>query len=75
MSKTRAITVKVSEELKREMKKVKVNWSEYIRSAIEKKLGEQKVKAASATLDEVRARSKSVTTDELVAWIREKREK
>ncbi|MDI6805672.1 MAG: hypothetical protein QMD20_03285 [Candidatus Bathyarchaeia archaeon] len=75
MSKTSAITVKVSEELKREMKKVKVNWSEYIRSAIEKKLGEQKVKAASATLDEVRARSKSVTTDELVAWIREKREK
>ncbi|MEM3696828.1 MAG: hypothetical protein QXQ94_04895 [Candidatus Bathyarchaeia archaeon] len=75
MSKTSVITVKVPEELKRKMKKVSVNWSEYIRNAIQKKLEEQRVKEASATLDEIRARSKTVATDELVAWIREKRER
>lgn len=75
MSKTSVITVKVPEDLKRRMRKVKINWSEYIRSAIQKKLEEQRVRAASATLDEIRARSKTVATDELVAWIREKRER
>ncbi|MGB9683734.1 MAG: hypothetical protein ACPL1Z_02255 [Candidatus Bathyarchaeales archaeon] len=75
MSKTSVITVKVPEELKRKMKKIKVNWSEYIRSAIQKKLEEQNVRTASATLDEIRARSKTVATDELVKWIREKRER
>jgi Arc/MetJ-type ribon-helix-helix transcriptional regulator len=75
MSKTSVITVKVPEELKRKMKQVKVNWSEYIRSAIQKRLEEQMVKAASTKLDEIRMRSKPVTTQELVAWIRENRER
>jgi len=75
MSKASVITVKVPEELKRKMKQVKVNWSEYIRSTIQRKLEEQMVKTASAKLDEIRARSKSVATEELVAWIREDRER
>jgi len=75
MNKASVITVKVPEELKRRMKQIKVNWSEYIRNAIQKKLEEQRVKAASAKLDEIRARSKSVGTEELVAWIRENRER
>lgn len=75
MSKTSAITIKVPEELKRKMKQVKINWSEYIRSTVQRKLEEQMVKAASAKLDEIRARSKSVATEELVAWIRENRER
>jgi len=33
------------------------------------------VKTASAKLDEIRARSKPVATEELVAWIREDRER
>nr|MDO8135694.1 hypothetical protein [Candidatus Njordarchaeum guaymaensis] len=57
------------------MKQVRINWSEYIRSTIQGKLDEQMVKAASAKLDEIRARSKSVATEELVAWIRENRER
>jgi len=52
-----------------------VNWSEYIRGAIVKKIEEQQLKDASAKLDEVRARAKPVSTDELVSWIREYRER
>lgn len=57
------------------MKQIKVSWSEHSRSTIQKKLDKQIVKVASATLDEIRARSRNVTTDELAAWIREKRER
>lgn len=75
MGKVSAVTVKVSGELKEKMKRVKVNWSEYIRDAIQRKIEEQKVKAASAKIDEVRKRAKPVSTDELVSWIREERER
>jgi len=75
MGKVNVITVKVSSELKKKMRQVTVNWSEYIRSAIQKKIEEQRLKAASAKLDEVRMRTKTVSTDELVSWIREARER
>jgi len=75
MGKVSAVTVKVADELKEKMKQVRVNWSEYIREAIRKKIEEQKVKAASAKIDEVRKRAKPVSTDELVSWIREDRER
>jgi post-segregation antitoxin (ccd killing protein) len=75
MSKTSVITIKVSEEMKTKMKQVKVNWSEYVRSTIQRKLEEQMMKEASAKLDEIRARSKPVATEELVTWIRENRER
>lgn len=75
MGKVSVVTVKVPRELKRKMKRVKVNWSQYIRKAIQKKINEEKLKAASAKLDEIRMRSKPVSTDELVSWIREARER
>ena len=75
MNEVSVITVKVPEELKRKMKQVKLNWSEYIRGAIQKKLEEQKMNAASAKLDEIRSRSRPVSTEEIVAWIREGRER
>jgi len=75
MGKVSVITVKVSNELKEKMKHVKVNWSQYIRDAIQKKVDEQKLKTASARIDEVRMRAKPVPTDELVSWIREDRER
>ena len=34
-----------------------------------------KLKAASAKLDEIRMRAKPVSTDELVSWIKEDRER
>jgi DNA-binding protein len=55
------------------MKQVKVNWSEFIRDSIQKKIEEQKLKSASTKIDEVRTRTKPVSTEELVSWIREDR--
>jgi hypothetical protein len=75
MSQINVITVKVPSELKRKMKQVKVNWSEYIRDSIQKKIEEQRLKAASAKIDQVRTRVKPVPTEELVSWIREDRER
>lgn len=73
--KVAVITVKVPVELRKKMREVDVNWSEYIRGAILKKIEEQRLRAASAKLDEVRTRAKPVSTDELVSWIREGRER
>ncbi|MBI2184241.1 MAG: hypothetical protein HYU39_04695 [Thaumarchaeota archaeon] len=73
MSDTTVITVKIPRGLKRKMKKVDVNWSEYIRGSIKKKIEEQELKDASARLDKIRAKAKPVPTDELVSWIREDR--
>jgi len=73
MAKTSVITVKVSRELKERMREVNVNWSEYIRSTIVKKIEEEELRKASAKLDEIRAKAKPVPTSELVSWIREDR--
>lgn len=75
MKKANVVTVKVSNELKEKMKQVRVNWSQVIRESIQRKIEEQKLKDASAKLDEIRMRSKHVSTDELVSWIREDRER
>ena len=75
MGQINMITVKIPSELKKKMKQVKVNWSEYIRESIQEKIEEQRMKAASAKLDEVRTRVKPVPTKEIVSWIREDRER
>jgi hypothetical protein len=69
------ITVKVPASLKKQMKQVDVNWSQYIRDCVQKKINEQKRKDAFDKLDEIRKRSKPTSTKEIVAWIREDREK
>jgi hypothetical protein len=75
MGQVNVITVKVPSDLKKKMKQIKMNWSEYIRDSIQKKINEQKMEAASAKLDKVRARTKLVPTKELVSWIRDDRER
>lgn len=50
-----------------------VNWSEYIRKSIAKRIDENEIRKASAKLDEIRSKSKPVSTKELVSWIREDR--
>ncbi|MGC8997874.1 MAG: hypothetical protein ACP5JW_00510 [Candidatus Bathyarchaeia archaeon] len=75
MTEKSVITVKIPSDLKKKMKRVKINWSEYIRNAVQKKLEEENKNIASTKLDEIRARSKPVATEELVTWIREYREK
>lgn len=75
MGQANVITVKVPNELKKKMKQIDVNWSEYVRECIQKKIDEQKMIAASTKLDEIRKRTKPVSTDELASWIREDRER
>jgi hypothetical protein len=74
MTQTSVITIKVTDELKKQMKQANVNWSEYIRDCVQKKITEQKRRAAYAKLDEIRANAKPVTEDEVLSWIREGRE-
>jgi poly(3-hydroxyalkanoate) synthetase len=74
MGEVDVITVKVPKELKKSMKQIKINWSQYIRECVQEKVDEQKRRAASAKLDEIRKRSKPVTEEEILAWIREGRE-
>ncbi len=75
MEQINVITVKVPSELKKKMKQVKVNWSEYIRECVQKKIDEQQLRAASERLDEIRKRTKPTSTQEIVSWIREDRER
>jgi predicted transcriptional regulator len=68
------ITVRVSEEIKKEMKRLKhINWSKVVREAIAEEIKREKMRRASQTIEELRAKSK-IRWDS-VAVIREWREK
>jgi hypothetical protein len=75
MEEPNIITVKVPNEMKKKMKNVKVNWSQYIRDCVQKKIDQQDMIVASAKLDEIRKRTKPTSTEEIVYWIREDRER
>jgi hypothetical protein len=72
---TPVITVKITEKLKADMKTVDENWSEYIRQCIQKRIDQQRRQAASDKLDEIRKHTKPTSTEEIVAWVREDRER
>jgi len=67
------ITVKIPKAMKQDMKKIELNWSQYIRECLQEKIDEQKKKEAFEKLDQIRNRSKPVTNEETLAWIREGR--
>jgi len=68
------VSVKVPEEIKELMRKVDVNWSEYLRETIEAKIRAEMAKDATRRLDEIRRRTDKVPTEEIVRWMREDRE-
>ena len=74
MENPNVITIKVPGELKKKMKRVKINWSQYIRDCVQNKIEQQDMIEASAKLDEIRKRTKPTSTAEIVSWIREDRE-
>ena len=74
MGKLVNVSVKVPEELREMMRRVKVDWSEYLREAIRAKIREELAKEASEKLDEIRGKAGDVPTDVLVEWIRAERE-
>lgn len=71
------ITVRVDEETKRMMKQVRVNWSDFIRSAIKSKIEEERRKnRARATLINERLKRKSrgePRAEEIIRTFREER--
>ncbi len=52
------ITIRVSEDIRRKMREFKdVNWSEYLREAIVRKIREEEAKAACRIMDEIAAKT------------------
>ncbi|MGQ9538282.1 MAG: hypothetical protein ACUVTE_01660 [Candidatus Bathycorpusculaceae bacterium] len=50
------VTIKVKDELKKKMKRIKINWSEYIRQAIQWRIDlEKRREAAKKLLEDLRA--------------------
>lgn len=69
------ITVKVDEYLKEKMSRVKINWSEYIREAIRRRVElEERRKAAENLLEGLKARRHVVPSGFINETIREMRE-
>ncbi len=68
------ISIKIPEELRELMKRININWSMYLREAIEAKVREELAKEASRELDEIRARARRTPTEAIVRWIRKDRE-
>jgi hypothetical protein len=67
------ITVKIPKAMKKDMKKIELNWSQYIRECLQDKIDEQKKSEAFEKLDQIRKRSKPTTNEEILGWIREDR--
>lgn len=69
------ITIKVDKELKKRMKGVRINWSEYIRDAIRRKIElEERKEAARKLLQDLRDKKHVVPKDFINKSIREIRE-
>ena len=51
------ICVRIPKELKEEMRKIDINWSEYIRDSIKEKIREIRMIEASKKIDEIRAKT------------------
>jgi predicted transcriptional regulator len=71
----RTVTVKVDEELKRKMSLVKVNWSEYVRETIRRRVElEERKTAAKKLLEDLKAGKHVAPKGFINKTIREMRE-
>ena len=69
------ITVKVGRELKERMKKVRINWSEYIRDAINRRIQlEERRRAAERLIEDLKAGGCTVPKGFINGSIRELRD-
>ncbi len=69
-----SITIRIDEELKRKMREVKINWSEYIREAIRRRIElEEKRKAAEKLLKELKEGKRKVPRGFVDSTVREGR--
>lgn len=75
LSRLVTFSVKIPRELREKMEEIDINWAEYVRNAIKNKVREIERKRASRELDNIRKKTKTVKTDELLSWIREDRQR
>lgn len=72
---TTSITVKIDKKLKERMKEIRINWSEYIREAIRRRIElEERKKAAEKLLQDLKTGRYSVPKDFINKSIRELRD-
>ncbi|MEM2110383.1 MAG: hypothetical protein QXX08_00695 [Candidatus Bathyarchaeia archaeon] len=68
------ITLRIPEELKHKMKKrSQVNWSEFVREAIRKKIEVEERLEAAKKMDEIKRRMNPVDKGQIDKWLREDR--
>ncbi len=71
-----SITVRIDEELRRKMREIKINWSEYIREAIRRRIElEERRKAAERLLSDLREGKRKIPLGFVNEVIREGRER
>ncbi len=71
-----SITVRIDDELRRKMREIKINWSEYIREAIRRRIElEERRKAAERLLKDLREGKRKVPPGFVDEAIRERRER
>jgi len=56
------------------MNELDICWRDYTRMSMAAKIEEGEARRVSKKFDEIRSRTKTVSTKELVSWIREDRE-
>lgn len=75
MSSMTTYSIKLPKKLREKMKEIDLDWPEFIRQAIKAKIEEEERKKASEKLDLIRANAEKVSTDEIVSWLREDRQR
>lgn len=73
MGKTSSLSIRISNEVKEKMKDIDIDWSDYLRMAIENKIKEAKRKNAATSIDKLRSKTKPGQFDS-VRSIREDRD-
>lgn len=53
-----SLSVRLPEETKKKMKELDIDWSDYIRKAVEEKIREARRKNAAESMDRIRGRTK-----------------
>lgn len=67
------VSIRVPRELREEMRRLDVDWAEYLRGLIEAKVRQERVRRACESMDEIRGKTVGVRFDS-VGVIREARD-
>jgi len=71
-----SITIRVDDELRKKMREIKINWSEYIRDAIRRRIElEERRKAAERLLNDLKEGKRKVPSGFVNEAIKEGRER